>query len=414
MRRSLIALTGSALVLFATGAAGAADEIFVGHLADITGATSSVGKVYAEGAADALNWINANGGVGGTPIVFETVDYSYNAPRAISTYKKWTSGHQVAAIQGWGTADTEALVKFVAADAIPYFSASYSGHLTDPTGAAPRTQAPAPYNFFYGPSYSDGCRGLVQWAAKDWQAKGAGGTPKFVHMGDNHPYPNSPKEACAAYAQELGFEVLPPIVFSLQPGDFKAQCLTLRESGANYSFLANTGGSVISLLKSCQTVGVSVQYLANVWGYDENVMDAAGDAADGVVWVVGAARWGDAVPGMALVREISKISDPSGERARGLHYIRAVCSTMFMKEALEAAQAAGGITGANVKAAMESRQDWVPKGLEGVCLPSTWTATDHRGATQVNIYRGSVKGADRKMEKIFVAEIERRPEWLGW
>jgi branched-chain amino acid transport system substrate-binding protein len=286
--------------------------------------------------------------------------------------------------------------------------------LTDPTGAGQRTQAPAPFNFFYGPSYSDGCRGLVQWAAKDWRDKGAGGSAKFVHMGDNHPYPNAPKEACAAYAKELGFEVLPPIVFSLQPGDFKAQCLTLRESGAHYAYLANTGGSVISLLKSCQTVGVSIQFLANVWGYDENVMDAAGDAADGVVWVVGAARWGDDAPGMALIKEISKISDPGGERARGLHYIRGVCSTMFMKEALDAAQAAGGITGAKVKEAMESRQQWVPKGLDGVCLPSTWTATDHRGTTLVNIYRGTVKGPDKAMAKIYVAELERRPDWLGW
>ena len=26
-------------------------------------------------------------------------------------------------------------------------------------------------------------------------------------MGDNHPYPNAPKQACQEYAKELGFEV---------------------------------------------------------------------------------------------------------------------------------------------------------------------------------------------------------------
>ena len=404
-----------ATALVALGATGAlaADEIFVGHIKDITGPTSVVGKVYSQGSLDALAWINANGGINGTPITFESIDYSYKAPQAIAAYKKWTSRRDVAAIQGWGTADTEALVKFVARDEIPYFSASYSGHLTDPTGAGPKTKTPAPYNFFYGPSYSDGCRGLVQWAAGDWDAKGAGGAPKFVHMGDNHPYPNAPKEACAGYATELGFEVLNPIVFSLSPGDFKAQCLTLRESGADYAFLANTGGSVISLLKSCKTVGVEVQFMTNVWGYDENVMEAAGDAADGVVFVVGSIVWGDDVPGMAMLREISMVSDPDGTSARSLHYMRGVCSVFFMKEALETADAGDGISGANVKAAMYAQANWVPKGLEGVCLPSTWTSTDHRGLATVRVYRGSVGDAGNMMSEIYSADIERRPEWLG-
>ncbi len=409
LNRLCAGVTASVLI----AAPAAADEIFVGHIKDITGATSVVGKVYAQGSQDALDWINANGGINGKEIAYESIDYSYKAPQAIAAYKKWTARRNVAAIQGWGTADTEALVKFIARDEVPYFSASYSGHLTDPTGVGPKTKTPAPYNFFYGPSYSDGCRGLVQWAAQDWQAKGNSEAPKFVHMGDNHPYPNAPKEACALYAEELGFEILNSIVFSLSPGDFKAQCLTLNESGADYAFLANTGGSVISLLKSCQTVGTNVQFMANVWGYDENVMEAAGDAANGVVFVVGSVKWDDDVPGMGLVREISAMSDPSGEEARSLHYMRGICSVFYMKEALEWADANGGISGANVKRGMESQENWVPAGLEGVCLPSTWTETDHRGTTTVQVYRGSVSADQRGMENIYTAELERRPEWLG-
>jgi hypothetical protein len=66
------------------------------------------------------------------------------------------------ALQGWGTGDTEALIGFVAEDKVPVWSASYSGHLTDPTGKNPDTKKPAPYNFFYGPSYTDACRAMVQ------------------------------------------------------------------------------------------------------------------------------------------------------------------------------------------------------------------------------------------------------------
>ena len=412
-KRSVSIAVSTALGLLTLGAVQAAEKIPVGHLAAYTGPTSAVGKPYGQGVDDAMEYINKKGGIDGRMLNYETVDYSYNAPRAISTYKKWKSSLRPVAIQGWGTADTEALVKFVAKDKIFFMSASYSGHLTDPKGKSSRTKAPAPYNFFYGPSYSDGCRGLVQWASEDWKSKGGSGKPKFIHMGDNHPYPNAPKEACAEYAKELGFQVLNPIVYSLKPGDFKAQCLSLKDSDADYAYLGNTSGSNISLLKSCNTVGVDTQFLTNIWGWDENAMKATGAVGNGLVWVVGAATWNDDVPGMKTVREISKMSDSSGSEHRVLHYMRGVCTAMFMRDAMQMAGNSGEINGTSIKNAMEQMRDHVPAGMEGVCTPSTWTADDHRGTMQVMIYR-SVDGDKQEMKKIYTANLPRREEWLGW
>ncbi|PNU19273.1 branched-chain amino acid ABC transporter substrate-binding protein [Geothermobacter hydrogeniphilus] len=414
MRKSII--LGSLLVasLAFAGSTLAADTIPVGHLAAYTGPTSGVGIPFGNGIDDALAYINKHGGINGKQIKYKTVDYSYNAPRAVATYKKWMSSLKPVAIQGWGTADTEALVKFIAKDKVTYISASYSGHLTDPTGKGPKSKSAAPYNFFYGPSYSDACRGLVQWAADDWKAKGKSGKPKFIHMGDNHPYPNAPKAACAAYAKELGFEVEPSIVYSLKPADAKAQCLSLKDSGADYAYLANTSSSNISLLKSCSTVGVKTQFLTNIWGWDENSIKATGAAGDGIAWVVGAATWEDDAPGMKTLREVSKMSDPSGKKPRMLHYIRGVCGTFLMKEAMLKADAMGAITGENIKKGFESMKNFVPAGLEGVCSPSTWTAEDHRGMNLVNVYTSKYNGGDFKMTKLATVEVPRRPEWLGW
>lgn len=415
MRKSI--MLGSLLVasLAFAGGAFAADKIPVGHLACYTGPTSDVGGPFGNGVADAMAYINKTGGINGKMLDYDTVDYSYNAPRAVATYKKWMSNLKPVAIQGWGTADTEALVKFIAKDKVPYFSASYSGHLTDPTGKSPRTKTPAPYNFFYGPSYSDTCRGLVQWAADDWKAKGSKGQPKFIHMGANHPYPNAPKAACAAYAEELGFKVLNPIVYSLKPADAKAQCLTLKDSGANYAYLGNTAGSNISLLNSCRTVGAKPQFLANVWGWDENSILAAKEAGNGVAVFVGAPSWKDTKPtGMKTVREISKMSDPSGKTYRNLHYMRGICSAFYMKEAMLIADKKGAITGEAIKDAMETMVNKVPTGLEGVCTPSTWTNEDHRGTTSVGVYTSLYNGGDFQLNKQATIEVPRRPEWLGW
>jgi branched-chain amino acid transport system substrate-binding protein len=424
--KSLLSTASLALAI-AAFSAGAQAQIAIGHLADYSGGTSDVGTPYGQAVADTFAWVNKNGGVGGKQLNVDTNDYGYQVPRAIALYKKWSApDSKVAAIMGWGTADTEALTGFLAQDKIPDMSGSYAAALTDPEGVSGKAK-PAPYNFFYGPSYSDSLRAMMMWAAEDWKAKGKGGKPKFVHMGANHPYPNAPKAAGEAMAQELGFEVLPPLVFALTPGDYSAQCLSLKSSGANYAYLGNTAASNISVIKACKTAGVEVQFLSNVWGMDENAAKAAGVAADGVVFPLRTpVAWGADAPGMKTVMEISKISDASGTAYRPVHYLAGVCSAMYMKEALEWAAKNGGVTGENVQKALYHKKDWVPAGMEGVCNPSTWTAKDHRGTMTVDLYRSRVSGATDgdlndlmkkgviKLEKVKTVELPRKAEWLGW
>jgi len=422
--KSLLSTVSLALLVGGASAAAQA-QIAVGQLADYSGATSDVGTPFGQGAADAMAWVNQKGGVNNQRVNVDTVDYGYQVPRAVSQYKKW-AGDKVAAIMGWGTADTEALTSFVAQDQIPFISASYAAALTDPTGQSHKAKA-APYNFFYGPSYSDALRGMLTWAAQDWKRKGKSGQPKFVHMGANHPYPNAPKEAGEAIARELGFEVLPPVQFALTPGDYTAQCLTLKNSGANYAYLGNTAGSNISVLKACRTAGTDVQFLGNVWGMDENAAKAAGSAADGVVFPLRtAASWNGDAPGMATLREISRLSDVSGTTYRPVHYVAGVCTALYLKEAMDWAARNGGVTGPNVKKGFYQKKDWVPAGMEGVCVPSTWTETDHRSTLTVNLYRMRVAGATDAplndliesrtiaLEKVTSIALPRKSEWQGW
>src|SRR5256885_3721747 len=162
--------TVSLVLLLGSASAAAQAQIAIGHLADYSGGTAEVGTPYGQAVADTFAWVNKNGGVGGKQLAGDTNDYGYQVPRAIALYKKWAGGDKVAAIMGWGTADTEALTGFVAQDKIPYFSASYAAALTDPEGASGKAK-PAPYNFFYGPSYSDAMRPMLIWAADDWKAE---------------------------------------------------------------------------------------------------------------------------------------------------------------------------------------------------------------------------------------------------
>jgi branched-chain amino acid transport system substrate-binding protein len=423
-------ILGLATALALSGAATAQQRIPIGQLNDYSGATSDVGVPYGQGVADALAWVNATRqGIAGRPLNVLATDYGYQAPRAVSQYQAWARD-RVVAIQGWGTADTEALTRFVTRDRIPYISGSYSAALTDAAGRSGRQGVEAtPYNFFYGPSYSDALRAMLTWAAEDWRRSGRPGRPKYVHMGANHPYPNSPKAAGEALAAELGFDVLPAIVFALTPGDYTSQCLTLKSQGANYAYLGNTAGSNISVLRACQTAGVQVQFLGNVWGMDENAMKAAGAAANGVVFPVRTAVvWGQDAPGMATMQAISRQSDPAGQAYRPVHYLSGICAAMLTVEAMEHAAANNGeVSGPRIRDGFYARPNWVPRGFEGVSNPSTFTAEDHRGTLRVALYRAVVAGetsagsvaelmANRTMrlEPVTVIELARRPDWLGW
>jgi branched-chain amino acid transport system substrate-binding protein len=387
----------------------AQDSILVGQLVDYTGPTSFVGTHYGPAVGDAINYINRNGGIDGTQIELETVDYAYKVPEAIRLYKTWQSEGMLL-MHGWGTADTEALITFVSNDKIPVISASYSAHLTDPMGKAPTTKKPAPYNFFYGPSYSDSCRALAQWAATDAKEKGLE-DPVFLHTGDNHPYPNAPKEACAEYATELGMTVAIPVVVPMGPGDFKAQCLTIKESGADYVFMGNLGGSVVSLLKSCGTVGVDTTSMGNPWAGDYLSIQSA--EAKRVVFPSASPFYGQDVPGMKLVKQIVEEGNGMGDLKPTHHYIRGICATFYMKEAMEWAKQNGGLTGENIRNGMYVKKDWVPVGLEGVCLPSNWSNDDHRGQMIVGINSGSYVDGEVKIERIADVTLPRRDDWLG-
>lgn len=411
----------------ATAAEPGNEAILVGNLVDFSGPTASVATPYGRGKIDAVAWINSHGGIAGKTIELDTFDTGYQVPPAIAEYKDWHD-RGVTAIQGWGTADTEALVRFVGEDHVPFFSGSYSAWLTDPEGKSPNTKHPSPYNFIMGPSYSDGVRALLQWAQSDWQQHGESErAPRFVHLGDNHPYPNSPRKAGEAYAQELGFTVQPAIQYSMIPGDFRQQCLTLKQTGADYAYLGNSAASNIALIRTCREMGVTAQFLTNIWGFDEQAMQAAGQAADGVVWVMAGGTWLEDTPGMTLVREIAKAADPNiGYEPH--HYVRGVCSVFFMKEAMEWAAEHGGVTGPKIKQGMYQKTNWVPEGLEGACAEATWSAEDHRGFSHVLLYRARVASppaadADLKLlladgtlqlEEIYAVDVPRRPDWLGW
>ncbi|UCD78827.1 MAG: ABC transporter substrate-binding protein [Desulfobacterales bacterium] len=386
-----------------------ADEIKIGALNDTTGATSDVGKDFALGIAEAVHYVNDSGGVNGKTIKLYQFDYGYRIPEALTKYKLFQR-LKVVAVLGWGTGDTEALSPTITKDKMPYVSASYSGHLTDPKKT--------PYNLFAATDYSTNARAAITaWFDTKW--------PKHKDYGKRKPrfqcsymfasaYCSAPIKAVKDQAVLLGFEVGADQDTSLTAIDTKSQVLAMKEFKPDLVWHGNTTMSVAATVRDAYALGLGADHIVNNWGFDENLPRLAGDAAEGVMGAAVCAFYGENVPVMDKVLEYGKKYNPGiPTEKRLIRTIQAWANVLALREALVRADKAGGLSGENI----------LKKGFEtfngfdiGLRVPPlTYTAEDHRVAGKVPIYE--IKGG--KIVLLATPDLKGRwpdkwPTWLGW
>lgn len=372
-----------------------AKEIKVGGIFDLTGITSDVGKPYAQGVQDAVAAANAAGGVNGKTIKLISVDYGYKIPEAVAAYKRLVGDEGVLMIQGWGTGDTLAMKEFVNGEKIPYFSASFSGDLTDPSKT--------PYNFFVAPSYSDQLRAWLTWVKADWKDKSR--NPKVAFFFGDNAYGKSPMEAGRQFCKEIGVDHVSDQII---PGNFQdatSQLLNMKQAGADYAYINVTTTGVSLILRDAKKLGLTTKFGSNPYGFSETLVAVAKDVAEGVTGVVPHVPFGENVPGMKALVDFHKANHPND--THDAMYVRGWASALVWIEALKRADKAGQLNGPGVKAAAETLKDF---DLGGLTSPVTFTATDHRPSTKTPIYM--IKGG--KLVKVAEYDMPRKPEWLGF
>jgi branched-chain amino acid transport system substrate-binding protein len=389
--KSLLAV---AVAVLLTVPAWGAETIKIGGLWDLTGVTADVGKPFAEGVQDSIAYVNSKGGVNGKKIELINVDYAYKIPQANAAYKKFVDQDKVIMINGWGTGDTEALKDTVAKDKIPYFSASFSGHLTDPTKT--------PYNFFVGASYSDQIRGFLQYVKKNW--KDTKRAPKVAFLYPNHGFGKAPIEAGRRYAKELGIDLVDEEVIPASFQDVTSNLLNMQKKAPDYAYVQTTVSWCAILLKDAKRLGITTKFFLGNYGMTEALPLLAKDAAEGVYGMATHAPYGANVKGMKIITDWNK-QHPSKDQ-RDTAYVRGWAYGLTWAEGLKIADKKKQLTGEGVKNALETMRNFDTGGL---VPPITYTADDHRPTTKTTIY--VIKGG--KMTKVEDQETPRKKEWLG-
>lgn len=348
----------------------AAGPIKVGAIFDLTGPTSDVGTTYSQGLRHYVEWFNQQGGAAGRPIELLFQDYGYKVDMAEQLYSQFVQEGAVAFL-GWGTGDTEALRGRIAADRIPFVSASYSHVLGNPQEA--------PYNFLIGTSYSDQFFILLDWILENHKD----GAPRVALMHHASPYGLSPFEQGGRdYAASRGIELT---AHEMPRGatDFTAQLTRISESGAGYVIFQNTSGPAAVALKNAHDLGLDLTFACLNWCTNEVLVELAGPAAEGVLGSILFAPPGEGVQGLEAAATFLAAKGSSIEE-QGLLYGQGWWTMGIMAEAIRRAAQAGPVTGEAIKAAFETFESFE---TGGVTAPVTFTPQDHRGVKGMRIFR---------------------------
>ncbi|HSG17775.1 MAG TPA: ABC transporter substrate-binding protein [Anaerolineae bacterium] len=365
-RRSVVFLIVALVGVLALAACGGAEEeeaVKVGAIFDLTGPTSDVGTPYSEGLTDFVNWYNDAGGVDGRPLELLSADYAYAVDQAEQLYSQYVDEGAVV-FMGWGTGDTEALRGRIADDEIPFMSASYSDVLGE-----------APYNFLIGTGYGAQAVAAVQWAIDN----GATSVAMFHH---DSPFGQSPVPMAQEYAEANGVEFN---VFPMPGGatDFTAELTQAQDAGAEYIIIQNVSSPASTLVNNIRDFGLDATVVCLNWCSDELFISLAGDAADGVLGTSPFAFPGSGAEGLEEMDEyLSEQGDSLVEK--GVRYVQGWLTMKVMAAAMEEVAAAGDeITGPNIRAALESMQNF---DTGGITQALTFSSDDHAANKAVQFF----------------------------
>lgn len=391
----------------------ATGTVKLGSLNDTTGPTSDVGREVALGIREAVAYLNDTGGINGKTIRLIQYDYGYRIPEALTTYKRFRDFDKVVAVLGWGTGDTEALAPTVARDQLPYLSSSWSNFLTDPKKT--------PFNFVYGPDYSNYARaGLQAWFDEVWMKdaryaadRGRGVKPRLVAFyAFPVPYASAPIRALKEQATILGFEVGPDQDIPLTALDVKSQVLAAKEFRPHVAWHGNIPMAVSTTLRDAHALALGADHVINSWGCDENLIRIAGPASEGAICNLPFVLWGESAPLMPKIVEYATRINPGLPAARRtIRTVFAWQQVLMMAEAMRRADKAGNLTGPGIRDAFYTFKDW-DSGLGAP--PYTITGEDHR-VTGVFPVRVIKNGKLQALARVDLRSKygDRWPRWLG-
>ncbi|MEZ4517445.1 MAG: ABC transporter substrate-binding protein [Chloroflexota bacterium] len=318
------------------------ETIVVHQAAGLTGPLAQIlGDGFITGSTDAVERINANGGVCGIMLELKLEDSQYDPEQEVAIYERYRAEDPAPLFHlTYGSGAAIALKDRVVEDQIPHLTAG----LSDEAFYIPRDG----YTFGTGPIYSDQFAGFLTWLKDNWAEVKPEGASDEIVVGvvgwANSFGAGATTPTALAYAEELGITVLPLESQEVSPkADVTGQIQNLLVNGANviYSQALSFGpAQVIGTVRALNAWDQVIVGGVN-WSMNTDVLNILGENAalmDGYYGVFPNYWWNDTdVPGIQQALEdftASGLPDSKKDIAYLLSYGQMFAVSNILQQAL--------------------------------------------------------------------------------
>jgi branched-chain amino acid transport system substrate-binding protein len=240
---------------------------------------SILGEAFAFATADAVNEINAAGGICGAELVVEFRETNYNVDLEVQAYEEVRAATPEAfLVQTYASGATVALNERVIEDQIVNMAAGLNAQAT----YVPRDG----WTVLIGPIYSDQFAGFMEFVVDNWddiKPEGAGDDVTVGVIGWANAYgAGATTPESIAYVESLGVTVLPLEEQEISPeADVTGQIQNMLLSGANVIYQQNLSFSTAQVIGTVRALGAwdSVVMGGVNWSGNTDVINFLGENA---------------------------------------------------------------------------------------------------------------------------------------
>lgn len=339
----------------------AGEEVVLYQQAGREGPLASIlGQGFALATEDVVGYINDNGGVCGATLVVDFCETNYNPEMEVTCYEGFrTADPKPIVLFTYGSGATVALKDRVVEDEIV--------NLASGLNAAAFYDPADGYTFGAAPIYPDQFAGFIKFVVDNWadvKPEGAGDDIVVGVIGWANAFgAGATTDKAIAYAENLGVTVLPLEEQAISPDtDVSGSVQTLALGGANVIYSQALSFGTAQVIGAVRASGLWDSVIVGTvnWGFNTDVLTILGEnvaVADGFYGVFPYPWWSDTdLEGVQIAGELFEAAGhPESERATT--YLTTVSAFLMVDHILEATLnefGPEGLTGANVKATMES------------------------------------------------------------
>ena len=265
------------VLVFAAGAAFAAEPIKIGYLAALTGDYAIYGQTEVNSSKMAIDEINAKGGVLGRPLELVVYDTKTRNEDAVNAVRRMIENDKVVAIIGANSSGINiATGPIVDRGKVPQISTLG----TNPNVTVDAKGNVKPYSFRI--CFTDPYQGaLAAELAMTTLKKDKGAV--LYNVGSD--YAQGFREFFIKNYEALGGKMVADEGFREQDVDFRAQLTKIKNSGANVLLLPGMGKDMALAIKQADEMDMKDLTIIGGDGYGAFMNEIAGDAMKGTYWI---------------------------------------------------------------------------------------------------------------------------------